>query len=70
MDYIGRHTSGNPFFLYLAHIAVHPPLEATEARGGGDVKGRATCPGMIVALASCVERILKSIDDKELGKIR
>jgi arylsulfatase A-like enzyme len=73
VDFIRRHKEG-PFFLYLAHFAVHKPLQAKEdllakfkskAPVGG--QGNPTYAAMIASVDASVGRVLAVLDELKLA---
>lgn len=73
VDYIARHKTGKPFFLYVPHTAVHTPIHASKSdidlagtRGGAGAGYNPTYAGMVAAVDRSVERIVKAIDDNGL----
>lgn len=63
-----------PFFLYLAHYAVHIPLKAKEElirkykRGRPGEQGNPIYAAMIESLDESVGRILKKLDDLQMAE--
>ena len=78
VDFIGRHAeaskSGQPFFLYLPHFAVHTPIQSpdeTSARfvdkppvGGHNYP---TYAGMIAEVDDSVGRVVAALDEHRLA---
>lgn len=64
-----------PFFLYLAHYAVHTPLEAKapviekyQKKAAGDGQTNATYAAMIESVDESVGRVMKKLDELRLAE--
>ncbi|OYV06762.1 MAG: sulfatase [Verrucomicrobiales bacterium VVV1] len=64
-----------PFYLNLAHYAVHTPIEAKQAmideaakRPASNGQGNATYAAMLKSVDESVGRILRKLDELKLGK--
>lgn len=69
------HETGNPFFVYLAHHAVHTPIQAKQediddfnAKEGIGCHDHATYAAMIKSIDESVDRINITLDELDLSE--
>lgn len=67
-----RANRNRPFFLFLAHWAVHTPLQALkadyDALPGIDLHRRRVAAAMVRALDRSVERVLQALEDEGIAE--